>query len=355
MENRIKKGIICAQVVYDQLIEPKELLSEYPIKAGDVAIFEVTEIGKHTQIQAASRNMTLAIGDHIMGAFGDRYATNQFEGYVPKKLQIEYHMLGGGGVVGVLESLHSNYVKEGPTRLKMIGFAASSAGTIVNTINVGAPKLKRFDGSNAAKTKVILSLGSSMDSGKTTTAAFLCHGFAKQNKKAAYIKLTGTAYPKDKNLAYDMGACIAVDFVKYGFPSTYMRTEIELLNLYESLLSDVLITNPEYVVIEIADGVFQRETRMLLKNPVFMNTVHQVVFSAGDSLAAVQGLETLRSWGIMPSALSGLFTASPLLIKEVKEFLFERQEILFMPILTLEDLALGKWPVLQNKFDLLQA
>lgn len=355
MENRIKKGIICAQVVYDRLIEPCELPTNYPIKAGDVAVFEVLELGKHTQIQSAGRNLTLAIGDKIMGAFGARYATNQFEGYVPSGQTEEYHMLGGGGVIGVLESSHSKFEKEGPTRLKMIGFAASSAGTIINTINEGAPKLKRFDGSNSAKTKVILSLGSSMDSGKTTTAAFICHGFAKQNKKAAYIKLTGTAYPKDKNLAYDMGACIALDFAKYGFPSTYLRSEIELLNLYESLLSDVMVQHPEYVVVEIADGLFQRETRMLLKNPVFMSTVHQVAFSAGDSLAAAQGIHTLESWGIMPAALSGLFTASPLLIKEVKEYLYEQQDILFMPILNLEDLALGKWPIIHEKFNLLQA
>ncbi len=107
MENRIKKGIICSQVIYDQLIEPGELPKNYPIKAGDVAIFEVLEIGKHTQIQTAERNMTLAIGDQIMGAFGARYATNQFEGYVPESLIDEYHMLGGGGVIGVLESSHA--------------------------------------------------------------------------------------------------------------------------------------------------------------------------------------------------------------------------------------------------------
>lgn len=355
MENRIKKGIICSQVIYDQLIEPSKLPKNHPIKAGDVAIFEVTEIGKHTQIQAAERNMTLAIGDQIMGAFGARYATNQFEGYVPESLTDEYHMLGGGGVIGILESSHAKFEKEGPTRLKMIGFAALSAGTIINTIHVGTPNMKHFDGSNASKTKVILSLGSSMDSGKTTTAAFLCHGFAKQGKKAAYVKLTGTAYPKDRNLAEDMGACIAIDFTKYGFPSTYMRSEIELLNLYESLIGDVLAQNPEYVVVEIADGIFQRETRMLLRNPVFMNTVHQVVFSAGDSLAAAQGIQTLTNWGIMPAALSGLFTASPLLIKETKEFLSEIPEFLHIPILNLEDLTLGKWPILQDKLDLLQA
>lgn len=355
MKNRIKKGIICDQISYHHLIAQDELPQNHAIQAGDVAVFEVIEIGKHTQIQTAGRNMTLLPGDRIMGAFGARYATNQFEGYVPDRLLEEYHMLGGGGVIGILESAHSKLEKEGPTRLRLLGFAANENGKIINTIALGSGKLRRFDGSNAGKTKVILSLGSSMDSGKTTTAAFLCHGFSKQGINAAYIKLTGTAYPKDRNLAYDLGASIAIDFVKYGFPSTYLRSELELLNLYESMLGDVLLQRPEYVVVEIADGLFQRETRMLLQNPIFMNTVHQVVFSSGDSLAAVQGVHTLNTWGIMPAALSGLFTASPLLIREVREYLSERQEMPTLPILTLEDLTLGKWPVLKREISLLQA
>lgn len=355
MENRIKKGIICDRINPNHFIPQSELSPIHAIQAGDVAIFEVIEIRKHTQIQTAGRNMTLAVGDLIMGAFGARYATNQFEGYVPKHPLEEYHMLGGGGVIGILESAHSKLEKDGPTRLKMVGFAADESGQIINTIDQGSTKLKRFNGSNAAGTKVILSLGSSMDSGKTTTAAYLCHGFAKQGIKSAYIKLTGTAYPKDRNLAYDLGASVAVDFAKYGFPSTYLRSEIELLNLYETLLGDVLSIRPEYVVVEIADGLFQRETRMLLQNPVFMNTVHQVVFSSGDSLASVQGVHTLTNWGIRPAALSGLFTASPLLIKEVRDYQSERQDLPFIPILTLDDLALGKWPISRENIQLLQA
>lgn len=355
MENRIKKGMICSQVTPVQFIAQNQLSHAYKIKAGDVAIFEVIELGKHTQIQSVGRNLTLTPGDQIMGAFGARYATNQFEGYVPETFQDEYHILGGGGVIGILASSHSKYEDEGPTRLRLISFVGDENGQVINTIDKNLPKIKSFTGLAASQTKVILSLGSSMDSGKTTTAAYLCHGFAKQGKKAAYVKLTGTAYPKDKNLAYDLGACRAVDFSKYGYPSTYLRSEMEILNLYETLLTDVLVDAPEYVVVEIADGIFQRETRMLLRSHVFMNSVHQIVFSAGDSLAAAQGVQTLNHWGIMPAALSGLFTASPLLIQEVKEYLFENQELLFMPILTLEDLALGKWPRLAEGMHLLQA
>jgi hypothetical protein len=355
MEKRIKKGMTCATVTFDHLIGQHELPTNEPFKAGDVALFEVIEIGKHTQIQSLGRNLTIAPGDQILGVFGARYATNQFEGYVPETLLEEYHILGGGGVIGIVESSHAKFEEEGPTRLKLIGLAADTKGKVINTISENAHRLRRFEGSAASKTKVILSLGSSMDSGKTTTAAYLCHGFAQQGIRSAYIKLTGTAYPKDKNLAYDMGAVVAMDFTKYGYPSTYLRSEIELLNLYESLLEDVLPYQPEYVVIEIADGLFQRETRMLLNNSIFMSTIHQVVFSAGDSLAALHGVQTLNRWGMMPTALSGLFTASPLLIKEVNEFLLEEMSLLYLPILTLEDLAQGKWPTIESDYSQLQA
>ncbi|TFV93171.1 DUF1611 domain-containing protein [Algoriphagus kandeliae] len=355
MNTRIKKGMLCNKIDPARLLSPELLPLDTSFQAGDVGVFEVLEIGKHTQLQSSGRNLSILPGDHIMCVFGTRYATNQFEGYIPSQIQDEYHLLGGGGVVGILESTHVKYEKEGPTRLKLIGMAVDHKGQIINTILERKNAIKKFTGKEAHKTKVILSLGSSMDSGKTTTAAYLVHGFAKKGITSAYIKLTGTAYPKDKNLAYDLGAAVSVDFSKFGYPSTYLSSEAEILNLYETLLTEVNTLNPEFVVVEIADGLFQRETRMLLQNPVFMSTVHQVVFSAGDSLSAVHGMETLINWEIMPSALSGLFTASPLLIKEVKEYLYEKQDLLFMPILNLEDLSLGKWPMIHQSSNLLQA
>lgn len=355
MKNRIKKGIICSSIQPKNYLSPKQMPEQTILEAGDIALFEVLSIGKHKSLQTTTRNTTLMPGDLILAAFGTRYATNQFEGYVPDHLMDEYHLLGGGGVVGILESTHARYEERGPTRLKMIGLGVDSSGKKINTINQASKRISPFTGIAASKTKVILSLGSSMDSGKTTTAAFLCHGFSKKGLRAAYIKLTGTAYPKDKNFAFDLGASSAYDFSSFGYPSTYMRSEVELLNLYESLLQLTSSDRPDYVVVEIADGLFQRETRMLLRNPVFMSTVHQVVFSAGDSLSAVHGVETLMSWGIVPSALSGLFTASPLLIKETKEYLYEKQDLLFLPILNLEDLAMGNWPIVQEGVRLLQA
>ena len=91
------------------------------------------------------------------------------------------------------------------------------------------------------------------------------------------------------------------------------------------------VHEPDTVVIEIADGILQRETKMLLENKAFMSLVDDVVFSCGDSLSALTGVKMLNDLDIYPSALSGLFTASPLLMEEVRNNIG-------IPVFTIEQL-----------------
>ena len=315
---KIKKTYLCREIVDFEI--DKNIPVGYSPLVGDVGLFKVVRIGKHKNVQSEwRRNMAIIAGDFVMAAFGNRYATNQFEGYVPEQIPEFLHMLAAGGVVGLVKTMHYNLEDIGPTIIRMVGIVRNKEGKIINTLNVKRDQIISFSGHAASKTKVILSLGSSMDSGKTTTAAYLINGIRKAGHRVAFFKLTGTTYTKDVDLNFDLGAEKSVDFSELGYPSTYLTSESEILDLYETLLNRVLPANPEYVVVEIADGLYQRETKMLYKNKRFMSTVHAVLFSAGDSLAALQGYELLKAENIIPMALSGLFTASPLLINEVNE------------------------------------
>lgn len=318
METRVKKTRICADV--NSYTLDTALIKSHIPQVGDVAIFEVLSLGKHLTIQADSKRIIKIMpGDQIMAAFGNRYATEQFEGYVPEECQTEFHILGAGGTVGWVHSTHARFIGGGPTRLRIIGYATDARGSVINTKKQKQADMLSFSGLAAAETKIILSVGSSMDSGKTTTAAYLVHGLVRQGRRVVFIKLTGTVFTKDCDLNYDLGADQALDFGTMGFPSTFLCNQGELLDLYETLVHRALDSEPDYVVIEIADGIYQRETKMLLTDPQFMQTVHKVIFSACDSLSAVHGVQTLRQWGIEPFALCGMFTTSPLLIKEVRE------------------------------------
>lgn len=312
--NRIKKSMICAGI-HDFTIDTKKV-GHFTQRVGDIAIFEVVSVGKHKNIQIDNgRNAAIFPGDRLMAAFGNRYATNQYRGVVPDEPLEEFHILGQGGVVGIVKSAHSAMPR--PTVVKLVGYAVDAEGEVINTRR-RHPELSPFSGSVPSQAKVILSVGASMDSGKTTTAGYLARGLKGVGKRVAYLKLTGTAYRKDTDFVSDCGADFAADFSWLGFPSTYLCDLEELLDLYQTLLNRASEIDPDYIIVEIADGLYQRETNMLLKAGAFLSTVHTLLFSCGDSLSALNGVQFLASIGAKPAAVCGTYTMSPMLIEEVK-------------------------------------
>ena len=71
---------------------------------------------------------------------------------------------------------------------------------------------------------VILVVGSSMDSGKTTAASSVVHGLSRSNALVCAAKLTGTASLKDRLIMEDAGAAEVLDFTDVGHASTAMCT-----------------------------------------------------------------------------------------------------------------------------------
>lgn len=316
--SRLKKTIICKNV--NSTIINKQIKRFYMPKAGDVAIFKVKEIGKHTAIQSTNGNNKYILpGDLIMAAFGNRYATEQMEGYVPNSYHSTYHILGQGGAIGILKSIHSKFELIGPTKLGLVGYVVDEEGHVINTKNSNKEIILDKSIPVNKHPKTILSLGTSMDSGKTTSAAFLARGLKLARKKVAFIKLTGTVYTKDKRMVRDFGAHVSLDFSDFGFPSTYMCSTDELIDLYGEMLKRINPYNPDYIIIEIADGLLQRETHALIHNKKFMNNVSGALFSSGDSMSAIAGANMLLQLKCNVIGVTGLFTTSPLLVEEVKQ------------------------------------
>jgi hypothetical protein len=71
--------------------------------------------------------------------------------------------------------------------------------------------------------------------------------------------------------------------------------------------------------VEIADGVFQQENRMLLTSPVVHDLLDVVVLAASDAMGAAHGVAHLRERGFEVAAVSGMLTRSPLAIRETQE------------------------------------
>ena len=88
-------------------------------------------------------------------------------------------------------------------------------------------------------------------------------------------------------------------------------------------------------MIEIADGLFQRETKMILDDPGFQKLIDHVFFSAGDSMGAESGVRLLRQSGFTPKAVTGLVSRS--LLSRM-----EAELATGLPCLSLEDILSGR-------------
>src|SRR5437870_2598482 len=125
--NRVKKTIVCKYV--DTYRVDSAICKTYQPSAGDVAVFEITEIGKHTTLQCETkRNETIFVGDSILAVFGNRYATEQFEGYVSSKPKEILDVLAIGGVIGVIKTRHEDFKFIPTTKVRLIGYAVDNKG-----------------------------------------------------------------------------------------------------------------------------------------------------------------------------------------------------------------------------------
>jgi hypothetical protein len=272
--------------------------------AGDLVLCAVRSIGQHRKLQLTSRRTTeLYVGDHIVVCLGDRYAPDQFEG----KAKLEASsadLLAGGGIVGRMEHAHAKM--QAPTQLEPLGVLADSAGKPMNIAQYRLPPRTVPD-----HVTVIGVFGASMNAGKTTAAVSLAHGLMKAGRKVFGIKATGTGAFADMNAFEDAGVT-AMDFTDAGMPTTYRMPLAQIEEGFSTLVGHAAERGADIVVVEIADGVFQRETRAILRGSSIRDRLDGILFAAPDALGSLGGVEVLRAHGLAPFAISGLVTCSPL-------------------------------------------
>ena len=90
-----------------------------------------------------------------------------------------------------------------------------------------------------------------------------------------------------------------------------------------SLIAHCAGESPDVIVVEVADGVLQRETAHLLSCEAFRAAIDGVLFAAGDALGAVGGREWLMAQGHRVIGVSGLVSASPLAAREASQAMGE--------------------------------
>ena len=265
-------------------------------RAGELILARVEKMGGHKRVQLSDgRHSALWDGDRIVVACGDRYAVDQFEGSA-RIAPDDCWLLAGGGLAGRLDARHEKM--SAPTRLTPIGRVVDRRGAPLALHRYALPR-----GAGGRPDVVIGVVGAGMNAGKTTAAAALIRGLTTAGVATAGLKATGTGAFGDVQAYEAAGARHVGDFTDDGLASTYRLPTPRVVAALDALLGHAAQAGCEAAVVEIADGLLQRETAALLGDPGIAARFDGLVYAAGDALSALGGLDWLERRGLRALAV----------------------------------------------------
>lgn len=298
-------------------------------RIGDIVLGRVKRISQYSELENRSgRIHQIFHGTLGLLSWGNRYATEFYEGIIPDKPVSRCDLLARGGVIGEVKSKCSS--AKDPTKIDILGYVCDKEGNILNTTDF-KPAIKKNNTKNKCK-NLILVVGSAMNAGKSTAAKAIIYSLASNNKCVCSGKVTGTASLKDLLLMEDAGSQETIDFTFWGYPSTYLLDFDIILEIFENSYSYLNARTKDYVVLEIADGILQRETSFLLKNEKVKEKIHRLILCCNNAVTAKGGLSIVEhQYGLKVNAISGMAANSYLGQQEIRQFtdipLFNSMEI----------------------------
>lgn len=89
-----------------------------PARVGELIVTRVDRLGVHGHMEDPhGRRVHLYAGDLVADAYGNRYATDFYEGYLPEGART--HLLTPGGLIGTVAAAHDAHAD--PTTLEVVG------------------------------------------------------------------------------------------------------------------------------------------------------------------------------------------------------------------------------------------
>lgn len=300
-------------------------------KSGDLVLARITHLGHHKRIESPEgRRATMYLGDEVLLCFGDRYASDQFEAIVPERLE-SCHMVAAGGIAARCVNRHAD--TKPATRIEPIGLVADENG---EPLNLAAYQLPGAGNQGATHPFTVALLGTSMNAGKTTTAAALIRGFRSKGFSVGAVKVTGTGAGGDRWALTDAGANVVLDFTDFGLPSTYKAPVSATQDILRRAHERIAAMPCDVLVVEIADGLFFPETADLVKSPAFKGVVDGVMLAASDAMGATAGVAWLNEQQLNVLGVAGRMTSSPLAVREATMAIEP-------PVVSLAELNSGDW------------
>ncbi len=266
---------------------------------GDYAVCEVTGTSRTRLLELVTgRMLEMNLGDRVIGAFGTRAATLESVGSwrdVGDDLRLQ--AMTAAGLLGRVTS-SSTFIAQ-PVELVYRGHVMRSGQVLRMQSFVRTPDILPLE------CPVVLLIGTSMSSGKTTSARLIIRRLKRMGLHVVGAKLTGAGRYRDILSMSDAGADAVFDFVDAGLPST-VCDEAEYRSALENLLCRIAEVKPDVLVAEAGASPLEPYNGNVAVTRVRSN-VRCTVLCASDPYAVVG---VTKGFGFHPDLITGVATST---------------------------------------------
>ncbi len=300
-----------------KLPEGYEITGEADGKVGDVVFFMLKEV-ENTHIKLIRGPEDEAYepkeGECYLSCLTRRYAPMTLIAEPPKrpKKGDVFDVVSRGGALSIVVDSKPGLK---PTKAEFLGFV-THRGRKLNVMGFSLPVL------DVEKVpKVIYSVGVIEGCGKTTTNRAITEGLTKRGHRVCVGKVTGQGNPHDVKLSEYAGALKVHGVTDAGTPSTVGNSMEELESVFMKVFSNLAAENPDFLLIEMGNGLTQREVEMMLRSGPCKRFRGKYILSCQDPPGAYGGVRMLKEkHGIVPFMISGKGTATGGTRKEIEDF-----------------------------------
>lgn len=314
-----------------------------PCTMGTVLAAEILEDKSiYNEMELPSGRMSkLKKGDTIAVALGQRMALKGFTGRLPSSLRPNdiIHLLNFGGIAGECTSANVKEVGE-PMRIRILGGIVRDGKQLnINQFTIYPPKKVM-----TSKIPLIITTGTSMDSGKTTVATEITKTLTRMGMKLAGAKLTGVGAMRDLYKMQDYGVYNAVSFVDAGITSTANIDDETMIDVARGAIDYLSQSQPDAIMIEFGDGLMGRYgVNAILQTPEIQKNVRLHIGCASDPVGAIGLARGCKEIGLPIDVMSGPVTDNIVGKTIVKEELDILVYNAFNPTYEWMDLVVSRW------------
>ncbi len=328
-----------------ELKHEEKLTDKLSCEMGTVLAVQVLEDKSvYNELELPSGRMSkLKKGDILAVALGQRMALMGFVGMLPKSLKVDdvIHLLNFGGVAGVCTSANVQEVGE-PLRVRVLG-GIQRKGKL---LNIKQAALFKPVTSMKNDTPLIITTGTSMDSGKTTVAIEIVKTLTRMGMKLAGAKLTGVGAQRDLFKMEDYGIYNGVSFVDCGITSTANIAPQEMVAVAKGTIEHLSKSNPDAIMIEFGDGLMGKYgVNAILQDPQIQKNVRFHIGCARDPVGAIGLAKGCQDIGLPLDVVSGPVTDNQVGQDILKEQLGVMTYNAFNPSNEWLDLVIARWAV----------